>query len=398
MPVEDDGIDEFVCQAQRSGAASSGHHNLNYVLPLPERPAQLIGSEQGTPVLVRVPRAEAASVVIRTWRNEADLLESLKGLLPHAPRCLARTATATVLTYVAGTPFSRVCPDGKPVDSLYISDMAHLLAQTTAVRREALPPLPGYWPRDDQDSRSYLRTLALSADRQIRQPNWPAYGGLLNALGIAEDALVRLAEHVPAMTRRPYGLLHADLHRDNLVITDHGNPRLIAVDWELATYGDPLYDLATHLVRMRYPESQKAEVIAAWAGAVASVTPAAADGLDRDLPRYIAFEQAQSAFPDIVRTASSLAWSPHQEDLDKVLHEAALSVHRALEDAAEPLRLHAIPNADKVRDLLRPWQAPSPDNWSPPRTVQPVGPHHEKLDPDAQDAVGDGQAGCPAFA
>ncbi|WAU78367.1 aminoglycoside phosphotransferase family protein (plasmid) [Streptomyces sp. Qhu-G9] len=367
-----DAIDEFVCQAQRSGAASNGYHNLNYVFPLSERAAQLTGTEQGAPVLVRVPQAESVRVVIRTWPSEADLLEALKDLLPHVPRCLARTATATVLTYVAGTPFSRFCPAGKPVDPLQISDIAHLLAQTTAVRREALPPLPDYWPQDDEDSQSYLQTLALSADRQIRQPNWPVYGDLFNALGVAEDVLVRLAERVPGMTHRPYSLLHADLHRDNLVVTEHGTPRLIAVDWELATYGDPLHDLATHLIRMQYPESQKQEVIDAWAGAVDSVTPAALKGLDTDLAHYIAFEQAQSIFPDVIRAVNSLAWSPYPDDHDERLNEAASGVHRALEDAAKPLGLKDIPSLPRVRDLLHQWQAPSPDTWSPPRTVQPT--------------------------
>ena len=40
------------------------------------------------------------------------------------------------------------------------------------------------------------------------------------------------------MARRPYSLLHADLHRDNLIMTYGGEPPLICVDWELATYGE----------------------------------------------------------------------------------------------------------------------------------------------------------------
>lgn len=320
--------------------------------------AQLIGREQGTRVLVRVPRADAIPVVIRTWENEADLLGALKDLLPHVPRYLARTATATVLSYVEGTSLSRLCPDGKPVDALHIADLAQLLAQTTSVRREALPPLPSCWPRDDEDSQGYLRTLMELADRQIRQPSWSVYGGLFMALGIREDVLVHLAEYVPAMTRRPYSLLHGDLHRDNVVVTEHdGGPRLIAVDWELATYGDPIHDLATHLVRMRYPEFQQKSVIAAWSEAVGSVKPAAAHGLDEDLPHYIAFEQAQSVFPDIIRAAKSLEEGLYQgRSADELLDEAVGAALRALEAGAEPLGLHEVPSAATVGDVLHRWQ------------------------------------------
>lgn len=57
------------------------------------------------------------------------------------------------------------------------------------------------------------------------------------------------------MVSRPFSLLHTDLHRDNVIFSYHGDPPLICVDWELATYGDPVHDLATHLVRTAYPGS-----------------------------------------------------------------------------------------------------------------------------------------------
>ncbi|MCO6746501.1 aminoglycoside phosphotransferase family protein, partial [Streptomyces sp. CHA1] len=91
--------------------------------------------------------------------------------------------------------------------------------------------------------------------------------------------LVRLAGRTPVMARRPYSLLHADLHRDNVIVSYGGSLPLICVDWELATYGDPLHDLATHLVRMRYPEHQWPEVIAAWEEAMRGIRPAAVNGL-----------------------------------------------------------------------------------------------------------------------
>ncbi|MFJ6900151.1 phosphotransferase family protein [Streptomyces hokutonensis] len=351
-----DAGDEFVRLAQKTGTASGGHHNHNYVLPLTEDMARLCGGEPGTNVLVRVPRPDTVPVVIRTW-PETQLLRSLRGVLPHVPRCLANTATATVLSYVEGVSLSRVCPVGKPVDSSHIHDMAQLLAQTAAVGREELPPLPVDWPHAGQDSRGYLRALTWLADQQIRRPSWSVYGGLFTALGVQEDVLVQMARNVPVMTDRPCGLLHGDLHRDNVVLTTDGAPRMIAVDWELATYGDPLADLATHLVRMRYSKRQQGKAIAAWAEAMEATVPAAAKGMEKDLPLYVGFEKAQSVFPDVIRAARSLRQGPRRERTpDELLYDAESAVRRALRVGAKPLGLRDLPSQGKVRDILHRWQ------------------------------------------
>ncbi|WP_369242743.1 aminoglycoside phosphotransferase family protein [Streptomyces sp. R21] len=332
---------------------SGGHHNRNYVLPLTEAMARRVGREPGTNVTVRIRRPEALPVVIRTWEHEAEILDAIGGVLPHVPQCLARRRGSAVHSFVEGVPLSNICPNGKPVDSLLIEALAGLLAQMSQVRREALPPLPDGWPPNDRDGQGFLQALARLADRQIRQPNWADFGGLFVALGIPDDALTRLAERVPVMARRPYSLLHTDLHRDNVIVTYGGEPPLICVDWELATYGDPLHDLATHLVRMRYPEIQWNEVIESWAAAIQDTRPMAANGLARDLRHYVAFERAQSVYPDVMRAARSLEDSFDQQSLDR----ATADVSSALRAAAEPLRLAHVPDEADVQRVLIRWQA-----------------------------------------
>ncbi|MGI5436232.1 phosphotransferase [Streptomyces shenzhenensis] len=348
-----DAIGVFVDRAADLGQASSGHHNQNYVLPLAEDVSLLLGREAGTAVTVRIRRADALPVVIRTWQDEAEILGALRGILPHVPECLAKGDGYALHSYVEGIPLSSVCDNGKPVDALLIKALVGLLAQMAQVRREVLPPLPAVWPRNDKDSQGFLQTLAHLADRQIRQPNWREFGGLLAALGIPEDALIRLAERVPAMARRPYSLLHADLHRDNLIMSYSGLPPLICVDWELATYGDPLHDLATHLVRMQYPAHQWGEVIDAWADAMRLIRPAAVNGLGKDLRHYIAFERAQSVYPDVMRAADRLQGTSDQKSLD----DATTAVRRALEAAAEPLRLRNVPGELEIERILFRWRA-----------------------------------------
>ncbi|MFE0255509.1 phosphotransferase family protein [Streptomyces sp. NPDC059010] len=326
---------------------------MNYVVPLTDAMATLVGLDVGTSVTVRERRADALPVVIRTWNDEARILQAVGEALPHVPRCLAEADGVSIHSYVEGMPLSSVTQNGKPVDTVLVKALAGLLAGMAQVRRGRLPSLPSVWPSDDKDSQGFLRTLAHLADRQIRQPNRPAFGGLFAALGIPEDALTRLAERVPAMARRPYSLLHADLHRDNLIMAYDGLPPLICVDWELATYGDPLHDLATHLVRMRYPAHQWAEVVDAWADAMQWIRPAAVSGLARDLGHYVAFERAQSVYPDVMRAARSLEGPITQKNLDA----ATAEVRRALEDAAEPLRLRNIPSEYEIERALFRWRA-----------------------------------------
>ncbi|NKQ23819.1 aminoglycoside phosphotransferase family protein [Streptomyces galbus] len=344
-------LESFV-RAARGTAARSGHHNLNHVRPLTEDVARLVGRPPGTQVTVRIRRPDVLPVVIRTWQDEAAVLRAVGSVLP-APECLVRTPEFALHSYVEGVPLSSVNGDGKPVDTLLVQALADLLARMTQVRRAVLPPLPPEWPANHTDSQAFLRTLAHLADRQIRKPNWPVFGGLFKALGIPDDALSDLADRVPSLARRPYSLLHTDLHRANVILAYDGEPPLICVDWELATFGDPLHDLATHLVRMHYPADQWDEVIQAWLTAMQRTRPAAVNGLARDLPHYLDFEWAQSVYPDVMRAASSLLESCTGKRLD----EATTEVHRALETAAGPLRLSSVPAKSEIERALVRWLA-----------------------------------------
>ncbi|WP_063760081.1 aminoglycoside phosphotransferase family protein [Streptomyces sp. NRRL S-1022] len=339
---------EFVARAAVAGRAHGGFHHRNHVVPLTEPLAGLLGREPGTLVTVRVPRPDAVPVVIRTWAGEPEILRAVRRVLPQVPECLAEGPGYAVHSYVDGAVLADVCGPGEPVDGPLLKDLAELLAAIAQVRGGALPPLPARRPRDHTDSQGFLRTLAHLADEQIRRPNRHRYGGLFTALGVPEDALARFADRVPAMTRRPYGLLHGDLHRGNLVLPAAATAPLHCVDWELAGYGDPLHDLAVHLVRMRYPEHQRREVIDAWAAAVQRVRPAATAGLHRDLRHYLAFEHARSLYADVVRAARSLEESFGRERLER----ATATVRDALRAAAAPLRLGRVPEPDEIERIL----------------------------------------------
>ncbi|WP_225824645.1 phosphotransferase family protein [Streptomyces naphthomycinicus] len=340
-------VREFVARAVAADPPAGPPPPHGRVAALTEPLAGLLGRAPGTLVTVRVPRPGTVPLVIRTWRGEPEILRALRGLLP-VPECLAAGEGYAVHSHVDGSVLADVCGPGKPVEGPLLRDLAELLAAVVQVRAGALPPRPAHWPRNHTDSQGFLRTLALLADQQLRRPEMLRYGGLFTALGVPEDALARFADGVPALTRRPYGLLHGDLHRGNLLLPGAGAAPLYCLGWEQAGYGDPLHDLAVHLVRMRYPEHQRGEVVEAWAEAVHRVRPAATAGLSRDLPHYLAFEQARSGYADVVRAVRALEESFGRERLD----EATATVGDALRAAAGPLRLGRVPGAAEIGRIL----------------------------------------------
>lgn len=344
--------------ASNKGAVMEGHHNTNRVVDLPSAMAGWFGGCLGTPALVtvRTRKPDALPVVIRMWQDEGPVLDAVGPVLDNVPRCLARRDDMAVHSYVQGVPLSLTCPTGEFLEPEMVRALAGELARMTKVRVEELPPLPPAWSglsRLPGRSEEFLKVLARAADTQIRQPNWAVFGGLFASLGVAERALTDFAERVSSLHARPFSLLHGDLHRDNVIVAfDQPKRPLICVDWELAMYGDPLHDLATHLVRMRYPHKQWDEVIEAWSRAMKEERQEqATDGVTSDLPHYVEFERAQSVYPDVMRAVSALGSSFGPGDLEL----AALEVHRALEAAERPLRLRGLPKTSTIEQLILRW-------------------------------------------
>ncbi|MEI5527990.1 aminoglycoside phosphotransferase family protein [Streptomyces brasiliscabiei] len=313
-------------------------------------------------------------VVIRTWTDEWEILWAVGCKLRHVPRCLYKDDTCMINTYAHGVPLSRLRGNGRPEDPGLVDALCGLLVQTATVPLRWVPSRPPSWPTEKDDSQGFLRTLAGEADRQIRQPNWAEYGSLFEALGVPEDALRRLAGRVPSMTRRRFRMLHGDPHPGNVIVSSVKGPPLICLDWELASYGDPLHDLAIHLVRTKYPQERWDQVIASWERQMRDEFPAAVAGLHEDLRHYVDFERAQSVFPDVIRALGSLgslessgflepsgpsgsSGSMEYELPDRSGLDAAVGViGRALASAADPLQLRKpVLDQRRIERVLTGW-------------------------------------------
>ncbi|MFI1483288.1 hypothetical protein [Streptomyces sp. NPDC020747] len=132
-------------------------------------------------------------------------------------------------------------------------------------------------------------------------------------------------------------------------------PELVlwTIDWEPAMIGDPLYELATHLHRMRYPVDQERRVIQQWCATVEEARPGSASGWERELPLVLDCGRAQSVFTDIIR----LCLSPdvgRPVEARSVLR-GARKVRKLLTFAAQPLGLKTVPSVARISNSPLLW-------------------------------------------
>ncbi|MFK4099924.1 phosphotransferase family protein [Streptomyces sp. NPDC019531] len=247
----------------------------------------------------------------------------------------------------------RTCLPGKPVDPLTIRALTRLLAQLTLVRKEALPALPADWPPNERDSRAYLDTVVRRTTQRILGSNGTDFSGLFAVLGVPCDALARFAGQMPSPARRPYGFLLMNLNRDNAVVLEGPKPSMARLDWNSASYGDPLHGLANHVVRMRYPDHQQDEVLEAWLREMGSARLTAVNGARRDFPRYVAFERINVAYGEVIRSAESLG---DEIDVDRLMAVAG-DIGATLGRATDVLGMYEVPPEREIADALFRWQA-----------------------------------------
>ncbi|MFD7706804.1 aminoglycoside phosphotransferase family protein [Streptomyces sp. NPDC059785] len=332
----------------RGGAVFHGHHNTNQVLPLGLGLALLTGAAPFTRGKLRVPR-ETVEVVPRIWPRESEVLRVVTRHLPEVPRCLADLGDRSLHVFRPGRSLAEAAPDG--VGDELLRALAGFFARTARIPAGELPPRPDGWP-DDGDSGGFLRRLAAFTEDRVHRPNRARFGSLFDDVLVPRNAMTSFARSLPGLTSRPFRLLHTDVHRANVIALPAGG--LAVIDWELALYGDPLHDLATHLVRMGYGESERERMTVLWESAMrASGQTALTAGLAEDLPVYLAFEHAQSVYPDVMRAALAL---PRRPD-DGQFADAARRTCVAVGLASGPLRLPEVPDPERTEKALRTWHA-----------------------------------------
>lgn len=252
------------------------------------------------PVLVRIPFRRPDQMDLRIW-DESDVLRAVARHTERVPRLLhvCTDPPFQIHELIPGTQLNKLAPRGTPVPPTVIPDVLTLFSRLAAIPLDEVPPLPDGWPTDGECA-AFACVLS-AATQRIHDEYRDDFGELFDRLGIPDDPLASIEAVWPALARRPFRVLHADVHRKNIVISDRG---AVFLDWELALYGDPVYDLAVHVNKMTYLDDELSTLLAGWR---AGAGPAAARGWRADLIRYLQHERVKSAIVHSVRYAKKIA-------------------------------------------------------------------------------------------
>lgn len=274
--------------------ASSGFYNHNIRMETPTGE-----------VIVRIPISGSDVMDLKIW-PEAEVLRAIRGTVTHAPRLLYSTTQPDyqILECLPGQVLDEIAPRSVAVPRHVLGDVIELFGQLGRVPRADVPSLPPGWPSDGHTSDFARRLSAVTADVHARF--LPDFGDLYAAFGIPIAALADTDRNWEMLRPRPFRLLHTDIHRKNIIISDEIS---FFLDWELALWGDPVYDLAVHLHKMSYTSEERSALVGGWSSVV---TGADSNGWQEDLDVYLAHEKTKSAIVDTVRYTKIIT----ERDLD----------------------------------------------------------------------------------
>ncbi|WP_020140175.1 aminoglycoside phosphotransferase family protein [Streptomyces sp. 351MFTsu5.1] len=317
-----------------------GYHHETYALALPG----------GTRIVkLREPRAEILWFDRRYFRSEEELLRALCGRISGIPDVLDCEGIG-LQSFIEGRTVGWRVWNRRIPDAVF-DQIVDLFRELVWVAPDTLEVERRCEERDhpeEGDCAGFLECLIDFAEQQVFERNRQQFGELFHELGVGNESFGRLRKHVAGLQSRPFSLLHADLHRKNLIVDSCG--RLWAIDWELASVGDPLYDLATHLYLMRYPSDQDRRMIQRWCRVVERARPGSSSGWERDLPLILDFKRAQSVFTDVIRVSLALDGGPGQGRA--ALPYAARKLQRILAAAAVPLGMETVPPHAQIMAAL----------------------------------------------
>ncbi len=354
--------------ASRAGSVDGplqGYHREWYVVrPHPEL------TDMGR-VKVGEPRRGIPWFDRRSFPYEDELLPRLAdlGTLSIPPVRRLESLGLVVHGFVEGESLASLCPAGTAVDEGLLSQIMSVFGELARVHPDTVVKWGiGESGMGEGDCRQFLQGLIRFTRDDVYEPNRKWFGELFEQLGVPADALAPdswlVSEAAELSAHRPFCLLHGDLHRANFIVDHEG--RLWTIDWELATVGDPLYDLATHLHLMNYPVDQQHEVEEQWRATMHEVLPGATAGFHADLPRYLAYKRAQSVFTDVVRQAMALRSCETPEERAHQLKRTGMTIKGVLERARSSLNPATVPDAETIESIYAEFTSLTRDEMPSP--------------------------------
>ncbi|MGX1811846.1 phosphotransferase [Nocardia sp. NPDC055321] len=262
-------------------------------------------------VNVRIPVHGADVMDLRLW-PEVQVLRAIEPYVAAAPRLRWESARPAyqIQDFIEGELLNDLAPRGHAVPDCVPRDVAALFAGLRRIPTELLPAAPATL---SDDAARFAHQLS-DVTRRVYDENHSRFGALYRSLGVPETPLAAVVSAWRTLEPRPFRLVHADVHRRNMIVQNRN--RVMFLDWELALYGDPLYDVASHLHKMGYQPNERASLLAQWAAA----EPEAAIGRwEDDLQTYLDHERVKSVIVDSVRYSKLLSEGSRTAEQERAL-------------------------------------------------------------------------------
>lgn len=291
--------DDVYREAVRCEVSTSGYYHRNI-------PAEVDGSM----VIVRIPLSRSPGMDLRLW-PEPEILRSIEGHIDNAPKVLhvSQDPAFQVHGFIPGTVLNDLAPRGVPVPEHVLTATASLFARLAGIPVSRLPAVEREWP-DDGDTCEFAQRLNADS-RRVFAANLAVSRRLYESLAIPDDPFEPVQHLWGKMAQRKFVLVHADVHRKNIIVNERSS---FFLDWELALYGDPVYELAAHIHKTSYLPYERDLLVERW---FAAMPPPATAGYAPDLAAYLMHEQIKSVLVDAVRYAEAFdgAAAPYPPDV-----------------------------------------------------------------------------------
>ncbi|WP_067800764.1 AAA family ATPase [Nocardia beijingensis] len=248
-------------------------------------------------VNVRIPVDGADVMDLRQWPEPAVLI-AIEPFVTSAPRLRWESVHPAyqIHDYIDGDLLDRIAPRGVRVPAHVPQDVAALFGELRRIPRDLLPPVEPDW---GEEPAGFARRLS-GVTARVHRDSSADFGEVYRRLGVPHEPLEHIVAAWDTLEPRPFRMLHADVHRKNMIVR---NGRAVFLDWEFALFGDPVYDVATHLHKMGYLPDEQDAFLAAW---VAAEPEAAVGQWRRDLQTYLDHERVKSVIVDAVRYSKAL--------------------------------------------------------------------------------------------
>ena len=263
--------------------------------------------------LVRRPLPHRWDIPARQF-DERTVLQFLGTTSIAAPRVLGEHDDGFVIEFIDGVLLDQVAPSTQPVAHELIDMLAQVLRALHQVDyRELGTPFGDGVATDTQ---AFAHRLVDSVERFL---NWcaPWSTPTQAAYGIPQEPLAALRAIADHMTPRLAALLHVDVHRRNAIV--RGDGALALIDWEFALIGDPVFDLARHVLMMEYTAHEREVFLQAYAP---HTPPMCIDRLRQQLDGYIAIEIVKEVLVLVAVIAEGTATPATHERLAHILPQA----------------------------------------------------------------------------